>query len=196
MIQIESYLKNEFSLDYFYLRLLKFSDSNKDKNRLSLREHLALTIQKELPDITFNKGSLLDLSARPQLSGINVSISHTQTHGLFAITPSDIVVGVDIEQEDRVTKNIVQRVSHESEQITNHPASIWVLKEAGFKALSAKYNLNTISELRVLNLKSIKSPTHQRGNIYCKSLISHDHLASAWDFGRLKLGILLLRPQL
>jgi phosphopantetheinyl transferase (holo-ACP synthase) len=103
---------------------------------------------------------VLNLDQPPQVSGVHLSISHNNHLGGFVI--SDCAAGFDIEDRNRINKNIIQRVSSEDE-IKKAPFSLalWGAKEAAWKALQqttrTTFKPQLISEIEITNWNVIKA---------------------------------------
>jgi 4'-phosphopantetheinyl transferase len=82
----------------------------------------------------------------------NSSISHTYGAGGYAYAPSDFHIGFDIEKRARVHATTVRRVSVSDEEVqkARHPESLWVAKEAAFKALRGPTQPKVISAIEVV----------------------------------------------
>ena len=76
------------------------------------------------------------------------SVSHAAPDGGFAL--STYPVGFDIEVTERVSKEIVARISS-SEELESTPsfASLWCAKEAAFKALKAFKQPQVVSQIKI-----------------------------------------------
>ncbi len=103
---------------------------------------------------------VLNLNQPPKVNGIHLSISHNSQLGGFVI--SDCAVGFDIEDRNRITKNLIQRVSSEDE-IRQAPfaSALWGAKESAWKALQQSSHTNfkpkVISEVQITNWKVIQA---------------------------------------
>jgi len=97
--------------------------------------------------------SILDLTKRPIVLGVGLSISHCQSFGGYAVKFSGEPLGFDIEVSSRVSKKLVSRISSE-EEVAESPsfAHLWVAKEAFFKCLdSDRQKSLAFSSLRILD---------------------------------------------
>ena len=91
--------------------------------------------------------SALD-QALQSLNGYFSSVSHTTTEGGFAL--SSCPIGFDIEITNRVTPEIVARISSPKE-LASAPdvASLWCAKEAAFKALKTFQQPKIVSQIEI-----------------------------------------------
>lgn len=87
----------------------------------------------------------------------SASISHCQHFGGFAATFENAVIGFDIEEAARVTKEIAARVSPEGVDVA--PSSLWSAKEATFKALRGQNQPQVISEIQLVEWQILDSQT-------------------------------------
>ncbi len=127
------------------------------------RESLRQGIVKELAGSQEGQGMvrdhhrLLDLSELPSLEGHYISISHGQDLGGFVATTKG-PVGFDLEITKRVTKVAMERVaSREEIQQAPSAASLWVAKEAAFKALRWDSQPTTISQIETTGWEMYQS---------------------------------------
>ena len=89
---------------------------------------------------SFKEAQLLNIGGKPKGSIVALSISHTRSIGVFLFTfDKSLSIGFDIENKNRVTKKVIERVSSK-EELSQAPevSLLWTAKEAGFKSLSAK----------------------------------------------------------
>ncbi|MFZ3229871.1 MAG: hypothetical protein WA160_06680 [Pseudobdellovibrio sp.] len=98
-------------------------------------------IRKNMEDnysYCFNRqqlANLADLNLLPQASEGFFSISHTQNLGGFSF--SNFKHGFDLENSDRISKNIILRTSSEAEVLAAPDAKfLWVAKEAALKGMA------------------------------------------------------------
>lgn len=95
--------------------------------RTSLKEILNPEDQAELDD----------LKCPPRPAKWSVSISHAPHYGGWLAIPLPARIGFDIEAEARIRKDIVERMSTQSEILEcPNPAFLWCAKEAYFKSLA------------------------------------------------------------
>jgi hypothetical protein len=101
--------------------------SSKPNHRLNLRRTL-----HEL----LNETEILDLEKVPSLTQGFVSISHCHSLGGFAHSTKPI--GFDIEETQRVSVDVANRLLNAKDEKTfPNPASLWGAKESAFKAKRA-----------------------------------------------------------
>lgn len=124
--------------------------SQSPNNRLALRQRLyELTAEP----------THLDLSMPPRAEGLSLSVSHCPTLGGYVVVNAPAFVGIDIEQVERVTPALVERVSkiHVEVKTAPSPAHLWTAKESSWKCFqSVTSHLNiqspeTLSEIAILN---------------------------------------------
>ena len=79
------------------------------------------------------------------------SISHTEGAGGYAYVPASYQVGFDIEKRARIHPSTVRRISVSDEEVqkARQPESLWVAKEAAFKALRGPTQPKVISAVEV-----------------------------------------------
>lgn len=125
--------------------------ADQSDHRVQLRQSL-LEELKSLPAIIASESSVLSLNHPPQLTGVGLGVSHSKSFSAFAIHTGGKQIGVDVEQMQRVTRAIVNRVSSQTEQaLTIEPSFIFCGKEAAFKALSQAHSVQTISQIETLH---------------------------------------------
>lgn len=98
------------------------------------------------------KQIFLDLSEIPTLPNGHVSISHTQNYGVWVYGAT--VVGVDLEQTNKIQDKIVARISGQSELDHTHSvatsfAPLWTAKESSFKALNRITDIKLLSQIEI-----------------------------------------------
>lgn len=85
--------------------------------------------------------------------GDKFSISHTHDMGGYAVlnSPGPWSLGFDIEMIDRVSPNVVRRVSFSTTETEKAPSSesLWTAKEACFKALQGSTQPTVISQIEI-----------------------------------------------
>lgn len=93
----------------------------------------------------------------PYSPKFSVSISHSPVGGGFAVVPKPFQVGLDIEDEARLTERIVDRVCLEGE-MSDAPdwRHLFTAKEAVFKALWERDQPATISQIRICDWAPLK----------------------------------------
>lgn len=108
-----------------------------------------LKLRRQLYKYTKNK-SVLDLTQRPGLPEQSISISHCPKIGGFVISKKK--VGLDLEQYQRLSQNLIQRISDNVELKyfdNNSYQIVWTVKEAVFKASQGQAKV--MSEVKILN---------------------------------------------
>lgn len=117
----------------------------REKLRQGIVQELAASQTAQGSDHDYHK--LLDLNELPSLEGHHISISHGQDLGGFVATTKG-PVGFDLEMAKRVTTAAMERMASK-EEIQQAPsvASLWVAKEAVFKALRWYSQPTTISQI-------------------------------------------------
>lgn len=109
-----------------------------------------LKIRKSLYHKTEQK-NVLDLSQTPKLNDFESSISHCPVMGGYCYSKN--AIGLDLEQFQRISPSLIQRISNDDEILNfdNYGTPLlWTVKESTYKA-SKKYS-GSIPEVRV-NLK-------------------------------------------
>ena len=132
------------------------------KERQKLRYKLIESIKRH-KDFTkyqkdFKEKPLLKIGGKPEGSITSLSISHTENRAVFLFTfENKLSIGFDIENKDRVTKKVIERVSSK-EEICQTPgiSLLWTAKEASFKCLSDRKNKLLLSDCFILQWKKEK----------------------------------------
>lgn len=106
-----------------------------------------LAIRRKIAEVT-GDSTVLDLNSRPQPKGCFASVSHCRTLGGFA--QSSRPIGFDIEETDRVTWDIVNRMGHPQDIKGPTPAAHWSAKEAAFKSLTKNEGV-ILSDITILS---------------------------------------------
>ena len=107
---------------------------------------------------TEQKQSFLDLKKLPVVPNGFVSISHTDSGGIWIFSSQN--VGVDLEQTGNISDKTVARMSS-SEEIDHSKnffpslAPLWTAKESAFKALSPSNEITVLSQININWLKKI-----------------------------------------
>lgn len=139
-------LLERVELDSFKASIDPAFGSQNEDHRPRVREALRLAVEKatgDSPPPGFD--SLTDLKRRPRVDGWAMSVSHCPGLGGYILGPSKLSVGFDLEETQRVTSPIVERVlPFELEKswyakssfpsTTTWAAMIWAAKEASIKA--------------------------------------------------------------
>ncbi len=157
----------------FYIEIIKFKTKTYDpyekktKNRFELRNALYLFL-KDKKKFIFEDS--LDLRNVPQKIGIKgkdffSSLSHTDDIGAF--TFDSYPVGVDLENYDRIRKDVIARVSRPAELNLNpDTALLWSMKEAGFKSIPFIIQPKIISEVKVESIAELSKPALTGFKVY------------------------------
>lgn len=104
-----------------------------------------------------DKKNILDLSQPPIIEGLGLSIAHCKSIGGYLISSTHLDIGLDFEDQRRIKKDIVARVSSQQELKEAPDTSlIWGAKEAAYKALLRREQPETISGISVTNWKKLK----------------------------------------
>ncbi len=126
--------------------------SKTDNYRHLLRQKIANILkrsgQPEAEDI-------LNLQKHLSHPTLNMSLSHSRDASCVAWIPKPYSIGVDIEATERITKDIVQRVSS-AQEVQSCPdfKLLWPAKEAVFKAISPA--VQVVSEIEIFNWQEIQ----------------------------------------
>lgn len=121
-----------------------------DKSASTYSDHRAL-LRKQLYKRTKNK-TVFDLTQFLNIAPQFVSISHCPVMGGFVI--GDQPVGLDLEQFQRLSASVIQRISKLEEQnlfSENQMKSIWAIKESVYKC-EASFDSN----IPLVNITSVK----------------------------------------
>ena len=114
--------------------------------RPDLRKQLVEVLEQK--EIAHNTQQMLNLDQIPRLNEGDVSLSHCPKFQGLMISQKSGHLGFDIEDPDRVTTELALRVSDNDQlQRAPDPASLWVAKEAAFKALSKSHGAKLLSEI-------------------------------------------------
>lgn len=137
------------------------------KERLELRYKLIKQI-KQHKDFKkyqkdFEESQLLHIGSKPERSIASVSLSHTDNIGVFLFTfDKGLSIGFDIENKNRITKTVIERVSSKEERLQAPEKSLlWTAKEAGFKCLSDTSNKLLLSDCLISQWTKNKLYTFQ-----------------------------------
>lgn len=102
-----------------------------------------------------DRTDLADLSRPPELAGFGVSISHSPLLGGYLISER-ARIGLDIEEKNRLRRDIVARVCSQDEiAAAPHWSFLWSAKEAAYKALPRDRQPPVISEISVLHWRTV-----------------------------------------
>lgn len=155
MTPIKDIISSQLGAD-FHIEIMPFKTQSRDpfekktKNRFDLRTALYSHLKEKM---SFVFEDALDLRNVPQKIAVPnkdhySSLSHTEEIGVFVLDSSP--VGVDIENCDRIQKDIVKRVSKDSElNLNSNYQLLWSIKEAAFKAIPFIIQPKTVSEITV-----------------------------------------------
>ncbi|HEX4924186.1 MAG TPA: hypothetical protein VFV50_08870 [Bdellovibrionales bacterium] len=93
----------------------------------------------------------------PYSPKFSISISHSPAGGGFAVVPKPYQVGLDLEDEKRLTEKITARVCQEGE-MNDAPdwRHLFTAKEAVFKALWEREQPATIAQIRIFDWAPVK----------------------------------------
>ena len=97
--------------------------------------------------------AILNLDQLPNLQGVSVSISHTQTLGGYALSPGLAMIGFDLDLTSRISSSHLQRVSRyqQESKASPGPEFLWTAKEASFKAVAVSLGLRVLADVVILN---------------------------------------------
>ena len=102
--------------------------------------------------------NLSKLELVPHTSFASISISHCPTMGGYVITPAPHCVGFDLELSSRVSPTLVERISSSDEFVESPDnASLWVAKEASFKALLGPHQPQVISHIQICQWQPLET---------------------------------------
>lgn len=146
---LEEHLRQVLSCPDLILQLRSDWGAKQPDFRKKLRhgiwKELASGLQKQ--DSACAHHNLHNLEELPSFEGHYISISHCQDFGGFVATKKG-PVGFDIEIAKRVTTAAMERMaSREEIQQAPSVASLWVAKEAAFKALRWASQPSTFSQI-------------------------------------------------
>lgn len=134
---------------------------------------------------------LLEPGSLPSVDDPPMSVSHCPLAGGFALTaPStNVSIGYDLEATERVTAPIVSRISEPDELATApDPASLWVAKEATFKALPRSIQPLVTSQIEIVGWLTLAQNFYR----FNAGLKGSQHFGNAHglvvDFDSLKMG--------
>lgn len=136
-----------------------FSTNNKRENSILIRQQMDIYLKQTFGG---NDESILDMDNTPQGlfvkdTELYASISHTENWGLYALC--DHPVGVDLEQENRISLAVVQRISTPAEiTLTAYPQQIWSIKESAFKAIPFIIQPSVISDIIIEKITVVEAP--------------------------------------
>jgi hypothetical protein len=142
-----TYIKEKLGLRYLEFETSKLWAADKSLaqkspnqyqiNRLEIRKALSQNLRRHGSVTSDEQIRLNDLSTFPIIKGYSISIAHCPKRGGFAFTHFPWQVGMDLEVPERVTAQIIERVSRPEERAAlTDPAALWTAKEAGFKTFS------------------------------------------------------------
>lgn len=134
----------------FFFRVDPTWSSREDGHRQLIRQEVAQAFSERgwpLP------GYLMEPGTPPVLGDPPMSLSHCPLAGGFALTsPTKLTsLGFDIESTERVTVSVVSRISTPEEvNLAPDPASLWVAKEATYKALPRAIQPFVTSQIEIV----------------------------------------------
>lgn len=115
--------------------------SQNENHRPLVREAIHASLEKATHgNLPAGHDSLSDLKRRPRVEGWALSVSHCPGLGGYIFGPSKNFVGFDLEESQRVSEKIVERVLpfefEKSWYLKSgiSPALVWAAKEASIKA--------------------------------------------------------------
>ena len=137
--------------------LSKHLNSKSLNYRSRIRQVLLNHLSKKKPSL-LNDISLLNLDHPPICPEYTISISHNRSASGFALGPSSVNVGFDLEEIARISEPLIKRISSKEEIAqTPHPKSLFSAKEATWKACSSAHLIPTISNIQTSNWKELKN---------------------------------------
>lgn len=147
-------LKSILDCPSLELHLSTLWGSSEPEHRFRIRQFIAENIRAcGGPD---HSEDILDLNKVPALSNTQVSISHCLQYGVIVFAQEP--VGVDVEDRARVQEKIVARLSSAEEmRAAPEPASLWVAKEATYKALKSFKQPRVLSQIEMGDWQKLDS---------------------------------------
>ncbi len=101
--------------------------------------------------------NILNLNSHPTTPHFSISISHCPLAGGYALVPKPYQIGIDIEDSNRLTESVINRISTADErQASPSMCALWVAKEASFKVIQNDLNLKTFSKVKITQWVNIK----------------------------------------
>jgi phosphopantetheinyl transferase (holo-ACP synthase) len=147
--QILSTLRAHTGDAEFFFQINPEWSSRHEGHRLEVRQEVMRALQLRgwsLPNHLLEPGSL------PSAGDPPMSVSHCPLAGGFALTAParNVSLGFDLEAIERVTAPIVSRISEPKElAIAPDLASLWVAKEASYKALPRSIQPLVTSQIEI-----------------------------------------------
>lgn len=144
-------IRHHLGDESFYFEVSEDWASRHENHRRTIRHHLF----NHLSDLGWSPSrGVLEPGSERLASDPPLSLSHCPAAGGFAyLSPeSNTHVGFDVEDPDRVTVEVVARISRDEEvQMAPDPASLWVAKEATYKALPKEIQPLVIGQIEIHN---------------------------------------------
>lgn len=139
-------------------------NSHQPNYRNLIRIAMAETLKKDYSE-SKNTQHLLDIEKLPIHKNYAMSISHCKSLSGFVISPHFQSVGLDIENLERISLPVINRIASRQEQDRiPDKRFLFPMKEAAWKAISKAKNLPTISHIEILNWQP---DTTDSGYFFC-----------------------------
>lgn len=124
------------------------------------------------------KRKLLIPGSPPRIPGVSISISHCPILGGFIFShDKNISLGLDVEKMDRVSLQLVQRVS-DFDEVNEAPevSFLWVAKEAAFKCIPSGEQKHFLRDLFIFQWEEMEEGVYNFNFFLKKSILE----AEAW----------------
>lgn len=146
----QSLIRNFLSCPDLLIRVSSDWSSRSENYRQKIRSSLSHETGEDCHSLT----------GPPKLRGYHASIAHCPIAGGYVAQKRPAYkIGFDLEDRERLTRQLIERVST-PEEIAQAPAheTLWVAKEAAFKCLAADLGIKTIAELVIKDWTNPKGP--------------------------------------
>lgn len=150
-------------LQDFHLMLRRSFSSQHPQHRQEIREALlqSLVDRQCQPEVS----RILDLGILPSAEEVSISISHCKAIGGFALASSSTPLGFDVEVTERILYSRIEKVCHDLQEQQESPSasSLWVAKEATFKALHRSFpEVGYLSQLKLGRWRTERAEISER----------------------------------
>ncbi len=142
-----------------YFHISSFPNKIGLKERKELRQKMVNQIKTHKDfkkhEEDFNWKKLLQPGGKPNCPFVSISISHCNFLGAFLfVFDKKLSIGFDIEQKNRITDKLVNRISLKTEiKQSPSPSILWVAKEASFKCFSGNQDQFLLSHCLISHWK-------------------------------------------